>query len=206
MSWYNDAWEWTKDKLPLVDSDQEQMDKMAQRWNSGERGVDMNDRHVSIPFGTNGAPVGGPSQYSSAPNMPGQQFTSAPAAGLFGSNALYGSDDLSSMGSAAKGLMQESATEPLFKKNEAPSGGGGGFFGDMSGAEKAAMILSGVGTLGGIYGQYKEGQARDEQIKREREDYERRLRERDASAKRLSPILAGLLGRNKQSTQMESRG
>ena len=73
--------------------------------------------------------------------------------------------------------------------------GGGGFFGDMSGAEKVALAAQALGSLGGIYGQYKEGKARDEDRKRAQEDHDRMLRERDEAAKTMSPLVAQYLGK-----------
>lgn len=89
-----------------------------------------------------------------------------------------------------------------FRRNE-PPGSDGGMSHGMTGLEKAALVSNILGAGAGIYGQYKEGKARDEQIKHQREEEARLLRERDESAKRLSPVLAALLG-YKQPTQMES--
>lgn len=91
------------------------------------------------------------------------------------------------------------AAEPLFKANTGFGGdetGGGGE--GMSGWEKAALAANIASALGGIYGQYKEGRARDEEIERRRAEEDRKLRERNESARRLSPILAGLLGKNRR--------
>lgn len=111
-----------------------------------------------------------------------------------------------SMSSAAAGL---SAPSSMFKPNaltsisggdQPPPGAGSR---PLTGLEKAGLVANIASAGAGIYGQYKEGKARDENIRHQREEEERLLRERAMAAKKLSPVLAALLGQ-KQPTQMES--
>lgn len=73
--------------------------------------------------------------------------------------------------------------------------GGGGFWGDMSGAEKAALITSGIGALGGIYGSWKQGKAQDEDRQRAQDEHDRQLREREEAAAAMAPLVAKYLGK-----------
>ena len=79
--------------------------------------------------------------------------------------------------------------------NKPNSGGSDGFWGDMSGAEKAALALQGIGTLGGIYGSWKQGKAQDEDRQRAQDEYDRQLREREEAAAAMAPLVAKYLGK-----------
>lgn len=152
---------------------------------SGRTTPDIGDNASQFGF-SGGDPLGMGQQYTSGV-VPYQNMGAQPPA---------------SMSGLSMGLMGEEA-EPLFQTNRSPSGfSGEDDGGGMSGWEKAALATNIAGALGGIYGQYKEGRARDEELQRQREEHERQLREREASAKRLSPLLAGLLGKNRGAVQM----
>lgn len=206
FGWLDDkVWEPVKGALPFIDSDKEKMEKMQALYDSGAQfpTPDQGPRH-GIHTGPGYTTVG--YDYSSIPagGGPAQQPRTSPAvAGLVGDRSPYASAPISGMGEspaslsyndpstsfAARGLLGEGAGGGMdFLKALSPAEGGDRDDG-LTGWEKGALVAQGLAGLGGAYGAWKQGQQRDKELEREREDYERRLRERDEAGKKLSPLL-----------------
>lgn len=150
-----------------------------------------------------------PSKTTGGPASP---YTSLAAGGL--TSALI--RPMPDFGGAASGLMTTptpSTPEAMFKPNTLsltslaggdktdPTNASG--TGGMSDLQKAALIAQIAGVGAGIYGQYEAGREKDKEAQQAREDHDRKLRERDEAAKKLSPMLAKYL-KQVGATQMES--
>lgn len=203
-------WDKAKGFLPGLDSDEEKRQKMEALYNSGAQFPTQDQVGMKLDFGP-GAKTGTPAYTPLAshglnPGGSDSGYKSAAADALI--QPMSGMD-IAGM-QAPAGL---SAVAPMFKANQLDIGSALSAGGDttptkapetdggLSGWQKGALLAQILGTGAGVYGQYKEGQARDEEMRRQQEEHDRILRERDESAKRLSPILARYL--KVPGTQME---
>ena len=124
--------------------------------------------------------------------------------GMPGTGSPYGTpSNVTSMAGQGLGYGAGSLDETMgqYDNLKTPQGwggnqqGGGGFWGDMSGIERAALIAQGVGAIGGAVGSWKQGKAQDEDRQRAQDEHDRQLREREDAAKAMAPLVAKYLGK-----------
>ncbi|WP_425153952.1 hypothetical protein [Candidatus Palauibacter sp.] len=80
--------------------------------------------------------------------------------------------------SQAAGVGGQRFTGMLPELPDSQPGTGGGFFGDMSGLEKAALVATLISSLGNVWGAYKSGQSQDRAWEASEEERARREEDR----------------------------